>query len=80
MFYNCTTHHVAQLQVEPGLDVGAPEEVDVPGLLLPGVQDEGPTLGPAQEVRPQSAVSQNLLGEAQHRRQTLWDIIRMYIA
>ena len=52
MFHNCTlcTHLIGQVQVEPGLDVGAPEEVDVPGVLLSGVQHKGAALWPAQEV------------------------------
>ena len=57
--------------MEPGLDVGAPEEVDLPGVLLPGVQDKGPTLWPPQEISPQRAISENSLGQAEHRPQTL---------
>ena len=57
--------------MEPGLDVGAPEEVDLPGVLLPGVQDKGPTLGPPQEICPQGAISENTLGQAEDRSQTI---------
>ena len=57
--------------MEPGLDVGAPEEVDLPGVLLPGVQDEGPTLWSSKEISPQRAISDNSLSQAENRPQTL---------
>ena len=63
------------MQVEPGLDVGAPEEVGPPGVLLlarvVGVQDEGAALGATQEVCPQGPIRQDCLGQGQHRPQSL---------
>ena len=57
--------------MEPGLDVGAPEEVDLPGVLLLGVQDKCPTLRPPQKICPQGAISENTLSQAENWSQTI---------
>ena len=64
-------HLVGEVQLQPGPDVGAAEEVVGGGVLGRDAEDEGAALRAPEEVRAQAPVRQRRLRQLQHPPEVL---------
>ena len=68
---NSDGHLVGEVQLQPGPDVGAAEEVVRGGVLVRDAEDEGAALRAPEEVRAQAPVRQRRLRQLQHPPEVL---------
>ena len=64
-------HLVGEVQLQPGPDVGAAEEVVRGGVLVRDAEHEGAALRAPEEVRAQAPVRQRRLRQLQHPPEVL---------
>ena len=64
-------HLVGEVQLQPGPDVGAAEEVVRGGVLVRDAEHEGAALRAPEEVRAQAPVRQRRLRQLQHSPEVL---------
>ena len=68
---NSDGHLVGEVQLQPGPDVGAAEEVVRGGVLVRDAEDECAALRAPEEVRAQAPVRQRRLRQLQHSPEVL---------
>ena len=68
---NSDGHLVGEVQLQPGPDVGAAEEVVRGGVLVRDAEHEGAALRAPEEVRAQAPVRQRRLRQLQHPPEVL---------